>query len=1127
MNTATDSFFLSHPDPMWVYDLDTLRFLAVNNAAVAKYGYCREEFLAMTIADIRPEEDRSALTASVSATTEGRNEAGVWRHLLKSGELIYVEIIGHTIDHDGRRAELIAARDVTERVESTRALERAKRMLEIAGTSAKFGAWRYDVAADRPEWSAETARIHDEPDGFSPRISDAIGYYAPEHRDRIATLFRECINHGQPFDETLQIITAKGRRIWVRATGEAERDETRQIIAVQGSFQDISELVTMRKRAEESERLLAIAGRAVKLGGWRVDLTRQKVIWTDGTAAIHELPPGTPPTLKDGVDFFAPEERDSARKVFEDCAEHGVPFDDFRDLITAKGNRVRVRSIGVPVRDETGKIVAVEGALQDITELTTAQRKAGELARRLAETLENIGDAFFTLDRDWRFTYVNSQAEKLLERKRDELIGLRVFDEFSEFAGSVFDAQYTRALDTGETVRFEQRYVPLDRIFRVSAHPIPNGLAVYFSDITEERRQTEQLRLLEAAAGQINDIVIITDCAERDASGNATITYVNDAFERITGYSREEAIGQTPRMLQGPKTQRSELDRIRQAVETKSPVRAELINYTKSGREYWLELDIVPLANEEGSVTHFVAVQRDITDRRRAEEELRISETRFRLIAEASGNAAWDWDIAEGRLWWSDGMERQFGHRPDLERTLPSVWRENVHPDDAKRVDENIDKLLTGTDAVHDHYRFRRADGSWADVETHAFAIRDDDGRAVRVLGSMSDISQRLELEARLRQSQKLEAVGQLTGGVAHDFNNLLTIIMGNTELLQDNLDEGSRLRRFADMSAMAADRAAELTNRLLAFSRKQLLKPQVIDVNAVVGDIEGMLRRTLGEDIDIEIVLADGLWPTEIDLAQVEAALLNLTINSRDAMPDGGSLTIETGNAALDDAYVSTEPDLRAGEYVVIAVSDTGHGIPTDQIAHVFEPFFTTKAIGQGTGLGLSMVFGFVKQTGGHVRIYSELDEGTTVKLYFPRYLGDDPAQGIDADDEPLRRGQETILVVEDDALILQQLIAQLTGLGYEVVTASAGPPALDILRGRSDVDLLLTDVVLPGGMNGRQIAEAAQVICSGLKVLYTSGYSENAIVHHGRLDPDVSFLGKPYRRSELAAKVREVLDS
>ncbi|MEI4262590.1 PAS domain S-box protein, partial [Roseovarius sp. D0-M9] len=1177
MNIVTDSFFVHHPDPMWVYALDTLRFLAVNDAAIAKYGYSREEFLAMTIADIRPDEDLRALHANVTSVTEGRDEAGVWRHQLKSGAVIYVDITGHTIDHHGQCAELIVARDVsrfviaeqaaqharareevarqssdrlvrqfqimfdsvpgmflvfsptsfdvvavsdaylaavklqrqnvvghglfdalpdqpddteyaklrgsfdrviatgapdllefqsfllpggeerywavsctpvtgpddrllhlilrmqdvtdaidavggdhavedglrlepakidlvahtralksdnlhlselatrlritqrllgtgtwdyaiaedrlkwsdnvycmygttadqfghsfedyfalvhpddraalrasvdefmasgdtffsfahaalhpdgrvvhvhgvaeiggpadapvlrgvvqdvTQSVEAANALAHANRMLEIAGTSAKFGAWHYDVQADRLEWSPQTARIHDEPDGFSPSLAEGINYYIPEHRPRIAHLAQICRDDGKPFDETFQINTAIGRRLSVRVTGEAERDETGKIIALHGSFQDVSELVTVRNRAEESERLLQIAGRAVKLGGWRVTLEGHKVSWTDGVAAIHELPPGTPPTVGDGFGYFAPEEREAAVKDFEDCARDGKPFDTVRDLITAKGNRVRVRSMAVPVTDDSGKIIAVQGAMQDVTELTAAQRKADELTTRLAETLESIGDAFYMLDNDWRFTYLNSRAASLLERTQEELMGRRIIDEFPEISGSVFETEYSRAFSTGETVRIEQLYRPLGRTFRVSAHPTPNGLAVYFSDITEERRQTVKLRLLEAAVAQINDIVIITKAGTADAPGNSTIVYVNDAFERITGYTRKEAIGQTPRILQGPRTQRSELERIRTAMATQSPVRAELINYTKDGREYWLELDIVPITNDAGAATHFVAVQRDVTDRRRAEEALRLSETRFRLIAEASGNTVWDWNIAEGSFWWSGGMARQFGHHPDPEDTFLAVWRENLHPDDEKRINETTDKLLEGEiDAVHDRYRFRRADGSWADVEDRAFAIRDGEGRAVRVLGSMSDISDQLQMEERLRQSQKLEAVGQLTGGVAHDFNNLLTIIIGNTELIQSNLDEGDPLRYYADITAMAADRGADLTNRLLAFSRKQALQPQVIDLNAVITGMEDMLRRTLGESIDIEIVLADGLWSTEIDLAQVEAA--------------------------------------------------------------------------------------------------------------------------------------------------------------------------------------------------------------------------------------------------------------
>lgn len=396
------------------------------------------------------------------------------------------------------------------------------------------------------------------------------------------------------------------------------------------------------------------------------------------------------------------------------------------------------------------------------------------------------------------------------------------------------------------------------------------------------------------------------------------------------------------------------------------------------------------------------------------------------------------------------------------------------------------------------------------------------------VLHRLRRVSAQLALsEERLQQSQKLETIGQLTGGIAHDFNNLLTIIMGNTEMIQDELEPDHPLRRYADLSAVAADRAAELTSRLLAFSRKQALQPQVVDVNEVIVGFEAMLRRTLSEDIDIRINAAHGLWRTEVDLGQTETALLNLAINARDAMPDGGTLTIETANVVLNDSDVALEPGLVAGEFVMIAVRDTGHGIPKSQIDRVFEPFFTTKAVGKGTGLGLSMVYGFVKQTGGHIAITSAPGEGTTVWLYFPRQRGAGPVpEAVTGASTTPQRGRETILIVEDDNLILQQLAEQLSALDYEVLAEATGAPALAKLRERPDIALLLTDVVLPGGMNGQEIAEEARRIRPDLKVLYTSGYSRSALMHQGRLDPGVELLSKPYRRSELAEKLRKVLD-
>lgn len=406
-------------------------------------------------------------------------------------------------------------------------------------------------------------------------------------------------------------------------------------------------------------------------------------------------------------------------------------------------------------------------------------------------------------------------------------------------------------------------------------------------------------------------------------------------------------------------------------------------------------------------------------------------------------------------------------------------------------------------------------------------------GELGALMGALNQAAQSLQaqreditrLNQRLLQSQRLEAIGQLTGGVAHDFNNLLTVVLGNAELLAEQ-SRGDPLREpLARMIVEAGQRGASLTQQLLAFARKQPLAPSAVDMNQLVAGMDALLRRTLGEHIEIEVVRGAGLWPAMVDAAQLESALLNLCLNARDAMPGGGKLTLETANAAFDAAYARQHADLTAGQYVMLAVSDTGSGIPAQHLARVFEPFFTTKAKGKGTGLGLAMVYGFMKQSAGHVTIYSEPGHGTTVKLYLPRSHGAGAPAAPPASEPVLRGAAETVLVVEDDDAVRQLACRELRALGYRVLDAASGAAALALLHGGARVDLLFTDVVMPGGMSGRELADAACALRPALRVLYTSGYTENAIVHHGRLDPGVQLLPKPYRRADLARAVREAL--
>ncbi len=389
------------------------------------------------------------------------------------------------------------------------------------------------------------------------------------------------------------------------------------------------------------------------------------------------------------------------------------------------------------------------------------------------------------------------------------------------------------------------------------------------------------------------------------------------------------------------------------------------------------------------------------------------------------------------------------------------------------------------------------------------------------------EIAERSRVEEALRQAQKMEAVGQLTGGVAHDFNNLLTVIIGGLDTIKRAKPEDSgRILRSADMALQGAQRAANLTGRLLAFSRRQPLMPRPLDLNVLVRDMTELLHRTLGEHIELEGVLAPRLWPVEADQNQLESAIINLAVNARDAMPEGGRLTLETANTALDEAYASVDSEVIPGQYVAISVSDTGHGMTKETVARVFEPFFTTKEVGRGTGLGLSQVYGFVKQSGGHVTVYSEPGHGTTVKMYFPRYFGDTPGPVEAAEaDVPTSSDGEVILLVEDNSDVRVYSASILSELGYEVLEAAEAGAALAILASARRIDLLFTDVVLPG-RSGRVLADEAARLRPGLKILFTTGYSRNAIVHHGRLDPGVQLISKPFTFEQLGTRVRDVLD-
>ncbi|MDZ7668164.1 MAG: PAS domain S-box protein [Gammaproteobacteria bacterium] len=656
-------------------------------------------------------------------------------------------------------------------------------------------------------------------------------------------------------------------------------------------------------------------------------------------------------------------------------------------------------------------------------------------------------------------------------------------------------------------------------------------------DTSSDAPQREQLMLLETAVARLNDTIMITGADPLDPPG-PPIIFVNDAFEKQTGYSAEFALGKSPRLLQGPRTDRAALDRIRTALAEGRPERVSLVNYRSDGTEFHVEFDVAPILGADGRPTHFVSVQRDITERVHAEQaltaardRLRESEQTFRLVAQTTADVVWDWDLQANTLWRSSGAEGVFGESPNDPAEYLSVWQERIHSDDRERVIDGLYAAIADADEWRDEYRFQRADGGWAHIRNRGSVIRDESGTALRMVGSMIDETVQRDLEEKLQRSQRLDAVGQLTGGVAHDFNNLLTVVLGNADLLTDQLADHPQLQALADMTRSAAERGADLTRRLLAFARRQALDPAATDVNELLSGMYDLLHRTLGEHIHIELHPASNLWQAMVDAPQLESAVLNLCLNARDAMPAGGRLTLETDNIGLADDDHIHAGEIVAGDYVTIAVSDNGSGMPPEVMAHVFEPFFTTKDTGEGSGLGLSMVYGFVKQSAGHVRIDSQPGQGSTITLYLPRAQAAGEQAARRRESASVVGGSERILLVEDDDIVRTFARRQLEELGYAVVSVANGRQALAELESGTPFDLLFTDVVMPGGMNGRELAEQALRLRPGLAVLYTSGYAEDALLRHGAVargpDGDVAalMLSKPYRRVELSAKVRQAL--
>jgi len=540
------------------------------------------------------------------------------------------------------------------------------------------------------------------------------------------------------------------------------------------------------------------------------------------------------------------------------------------------------------------------------------------------------------------------------------------------------------------------------------------------------------------------------------------------------------------------------------------------------GSEFPIELAITRIESEGSAM--FSGYIRDITTRKRAEHELKESEERYRDLVENAHDIIYSHDLKGNYTSVNRAGEHSTGYTH--EECLALNIANTIAPEYVSKAQEMLVRKLAGEKVTAYELEILAKDGKRIAVEVNTKLILQD-GVPVGVQGIARDVTERRQLEDQLRQSQKMEAIGQLAGGVAHDFNNLLTAINGYSSLALQRIEGNPTVKTYLEEIKKAGERAANLTRQLLAFGRKQILQPVPLSLNDVITDMNKMLQRLIGEDIQLSAKLTTELKRVKADPGQIEQVLVNLVVNARDAMPQGGSLTIETANVELGREYASTHVDVNAGAYVVLAVSDTGAGMDEQVRRQIFEPFFTTKEKGKGTGLGLSTVYGIVKQSGGNISVYSEPNHGTTFKVYLPALDSVPPSSQVRAVESVIPRGSETVLLVEDEEVVRGLARQVLENAGYRVLVAQQGEEAIRLcIEDAKEIHLLLTDVVMPG-TGGKEVADRLSALRPGIKVLFMSGYTDEAIVHHGVLDSNVKFIQKPFSPAALARKVREVLDS
>ena len=1121
LHTAMDGF--------WMMDMEG-RLLEVNDAYCRMSGYSEPELLAMRVPDLSVLESGEQVAAHIARIMELGVDRFETRHRRKDGSIIDVEVSAQYRTFEGGRI-IVFLRDITDLKQAEKEREQFFKFFQ---TSADLM-----CLADPKGCFVKTNPSFTETLGYSETelvSKPIIEFIHPDDRQATHDEIARQLQTGFTHSFRNRYLCRDGSVKWLSWRVTYNKED--------GIAYATARDITDKKRAEEAlrenEERMSLAMQAGNMGLFDLNVkTGEAVVNPDYALMLGYDPAEFHETNAQWIKRLHPDDREPVAGVYQAYVRGEIPDYkvEFRQK-TRDGGWKWILSYGrIMERDADGNPLRMLGVHVDISERKQAEEMLREREEQLRVVFDTSQAGIILVDPQGTIRFTNNRMAEMFGMPLGQLIGSSYSTHLHETERQTGDERM------GQLIRGDIQSVAVERHYRradgsdfwgfLSGRRLENpdgtlqALVGIIADITERKQAEETLcasrNLLQSIVENLPIRVFWKDAESRYLG-------CNTAFARDAGFSHpEELLGKDD--FQMGWREQAELYRAddKRVMDFGTPIIGiEEPQTTPDGQTICLRTSKVPLRDAGNKVVGLLGIYDDITERKLAEESLRERENRLRFALEGTNDGLWDVQMKTGTTYLSPRGCEILGYQPDEACDVASIWADLVHPDDMPLTNERLRAHIEGRAPIFEvEQRLRMKSGDWKWVLARGKVVsRDEEGVPLRMTGTHTDLTEQKKLQAQLSQAQKMESVGRLAGGVAHDFNNMLSVILGHAELAQKKEAVSPPLREHLEQIQKAAERSADIVRQLLAFARKQTVTPRVLDLNETVDSMLKMLRRLIGEEFDLAWLPNERVWPVKMDPAQIDQILANLCVNARDAIAGVGRISIETANKTCDAAFCAGHRGFVPGEYVLLTVSDDGCGMDKETLTKIFEPFFTTKGVGQGTGLGLAMVYGVVKQNAGFIDVYSEPGHGTSFKIYLPRYLGKEEQAWSTGSMEPAGRGQETVLLVEDEPAILD-LGKQLLELqGYRVLAAGTPGEAIRLAGEHiGEIHLLMTDVVMPE-MNGRELARKLLSLYPGLKRLFMSGYTADVIAHHGVLDEGVHFIQKPFSLDALAAKVREALD-